>query len=92
MDVSINKLNTLISTKLTNINSNLKFSLLIYAKRVSQLVYIKFKDIEQVINQNNEDNFMSDELSEIEEEQFNHLKKELFRLQLFCFFEQIEKI
>ena len=93
MDNSIQKLNLLISSKLTNITSNQKFSLLIYAKRFSQLVYLKLKDIEQalIIAKNN---FEKEDLNESlfsesedkneeeeEEKKFENLKLELVHLE-----------
>ena len=93
LDNSIQKLNLLISSKLTNITSNQKFSLLIYAKRFSQLVYLKLKDIEQalIIAKNN---FEKEDLNESlfsesedkneeeeEEKKFENLKLELVHLE-----------
>jgi hypothetical protein len=63
---------------------------LIYAKRVSQLVYLKLKDIEQalIIAKNNfeKDDMNESELSESEkdeeeEEKFQNLKLELVNLE-----------
>ena len=79
----MNKLTELVSSRLINIDSNFKFSLLIYAKRVSQLVYIKLMDFEQeqVIKGKNDDSIISEESSESENERFNSLKKELLNLE-----------
>ena len=75
---------------MNNVNSNHRFSLLICAKRISQLVYLKLKDIEQalIIAKNNLeiDNLNDSDLSETsnyeeEETKFQNLKLELVNLE-----------
>lgn len=77
------------NSKLKNINSVQKFSLMIFAKRVSQLVYLKLKDIEQalIIAKNNfekeeiNESVLSESEDEEEEEKFQNLKNELVTLE-----------
>jgi len=45
----IASINEIINKQLSDLNSSYKFSLLIYTKRVSQLVYLKLQEIEKIL-------------------------------------------
>ena len=79
---SIIKLNKLINESLNNISSNLKFTLFITAKRVSQLVYIKLQEIEKItFKRENEKIYSDDEFESENDDDFNILKSELLDLE-----------
>ena len=50
LDRSITKLNDLLNSKLCKINSKYNFSLLVFGQRISQLVYIKLQDMENILH------------------------------------------
>ena len=59
----------------------MKFTLFITAKRVSQLVYIKLQDIEEIINRREDEGMVSENFNSEEEDNFISLKRELLNLE-----------
>jgi len=98
LEKSISKINDIINNKLPHINSNYKFLLLIYSKRISQLVYIKLKEMEKLLvfikNKNeilgdSQDNISNDDNEEDDPEMEDRLR--MLKLELANIEKQTEK-
>jgi hypothetical protein len=90
LEQSITKINDIMNKKLIKVNSNYKYPLLIYAKRISQLVFTKLKEMEKLLMHVKEDDLfddiiddnkdMEDEDPEIAE-RLKMLKMELYNIE-----------
>jgi hypothetical protein len=91
LDLSIAKLNEILTGRLNSLNSFYKFTFVIFGKRLSQLVYAKLKDMEKIlmcVKQENDDELeVAEDEEDLEDEspenveQIQLLKRELANLE-----------
>lgn len=93
LDLSIEAINKMIKNDIDTITQNYKFYFLVFSQRISQLVYLKLKDMEKLlINQEeakeegNEDDMLDDDynwnyIEEENDDQVKYMKMQLSDLQ-----------
>jgi hypothetical protein len=67
LEKSITKINDIMNKKLIRVSSDYKYPLLIYAKRISQLVFTKLKEMEKLLVQVIQDDIFDDIIEENKE-------------------------
>lgn len=88
LDASITSINSMIKNDIDKITQNYKFYFLVFSQRISQLVYLKLKDMEKllIVNKDNQDdellnedeyNWYTNNQEEENDEQVKYMKMQL---------------